>query len=111
MLNADRLEALRKERYVSEEAFGEALGISERTYKRWLKGDTEPSISVTSKIALLLDTTVAYLLNETDEPKRVVLVAQLSGQRKANIEKMRGAGLKPEDVKKALAYLSGLVDE
>lgn len=110
MLNAERVEALRRERYVSEESFGEALSISERTYKRWLKGDTEPSISVTSRIAVLLDTTVAYLIGETNEPKRVVLVADLSSNRKANVEAIR-AGVDPELVKKAVAFLAGLSEE
>lgn len=110
MLNTERLESLREERYASEEDFGKAIGVSERTYKRWLKGETVPDINFTLKMALLLETTVAYLVNETEEAKRVVLVADLSGSRKANIEAIR-EGVDPELVKKAVAFLAGLSND
>lgn len=110
MLQLDRLEELRKEKYVDRKSFAEAIGISDRSYLRYLKGEISPNVDLALKMALTLGTTVAYLVGETKEPKRVVLVAGLSGNRKANIDALR-EGVDPELVKKAVAFLAGLSND
>lgn len=111
MLDKKRLAELRNKAGYSQEEFSTIIGIPTVTYQRYESGKNEPKIGVAALIAQKLNTTVAYLIGETNEPKRVVLVAELSGSRKAAIEGMRQAGVDPEAFKKALAFLSGTTDE
>lgn len=111
MLRKDRLETLRKGRGISQEEFAKELQISPRSYQRYENGEVSPNVGLALKIALSLSTTVAYLIGETEESKRVVLVAELSGQRKTNIETIRKAEIDPELIKKAVTFLAGLADK
>lgn len=106
MLDADRIEVLRKEYYTSRDDFATALGISERSYSRYLRGEISPPVNVVIRMASLLDTTVAYLLGETAERKRVVLVSELSGNRQALLEAKK-QGIDIEAIKSFVAFLEG----
>lgn len=59
---SDRLSERLKQQNMSQKAFAEALGVSEATVSRYLRGDREPSINVVGKIAKILQTTPDYLL-------------------------------------------------
>jgi transcriptional regulator with XRE-family HTH domain len=47
---------------------GERLGVTRGTVSRWETGDREPSDAIKKKLAEIYNTSVAYLLGETDEP-------------------------------------------
>ena len=67
MTFAQRIAAIRKEKRLTQEKFGEFAGVSQRTVAFWESGDRTPSYSVMSDLADKLGTSVDYLLGRTDE--------------------------------------------
>ncbi|MBR1604028.1 MAG: helix-turn-helix domain-containing protein [Synergistaceae bacterium] len=47
------------------------IGVSLMTLKRWEWGNTEPRAEELQKLATALDTTSAYLLGESDDPRPI----------------------------------------
>lgn len=46
----------------------EALGVSPKTVSPWETGEREPDLATLHELARILDTSVAYLVGETDDP-------------------------------------------
>ena len=70
MLFAERIKSLRtKERY-SQTQMGEMIGVRPNTIWRWENNKAKPDAETLVKIAQALNTTVAYLLGETDAPQQ-----------------------------------------
>ena len=72
----ERLKSIRKGKYTQAE-LAEILGVHETTIRRWESGrDDGPKEKMLSKIAAALNTTVAYLSGETDNPEHSVPAAE-----------------------------------
>ena len=69
MTFAQRIAAIRKEKRLSQEKFGEFAGVSQRTVAYWESGGRTPSYDVLTDLANKLDVSVDYLLGRTDESK------------------------------------------
>lgn len=65
----DRITAIRKEMKLSQEKFGELVGLSQRSIAAWEAGERAPSHAVLAELADKLDVSVDYLLGRTDERK------------------------------------------
>lgn len=66
----ERIKLVRKGKYTQAE-LAELLGVHETTIRRWESGrDDGPKERMLSKLASALNTTVAYLTGETDNPER-----------------------------------------
>lgn len=78
MWNGKRLLSLRNLKGLSRELLSDQVGIHARTlenYERDIKDAKRrvPDIDILEGIAMALDTTVAYLVGETDDPSRDAL--------------------------------------
>lgn len=62
-----RMATLRKERKMTQDELAKLLKTSISVIGRYERDEMTPSIEVAKKIAGFLDTTVGYLLGETDE--------------------------------------------
>jgi len=67
-LNTERLVALRDRRKLTNRKISEELVINENTVGRWVRGETQPNSLHLSQLAEALDTSVDYLLGNTDDP-------------------------------------------
>ena len=66
---SDRVKTLRDLRGLSQGDLAQIIGVDVNTIWRWENGRSSPARSI-QKLAQALDTTTAYLLGETDNPKR-----------------------------------------
>lgn len=69
-MEGGRLRRRRKELKLSGETVAKALGTTRVTVSRWEKGESEPSDKAKVELTKELNTTVAYLIGETDNPER-----------------------------------------
>ena len=69
-MEGKRLRQRRKELKLSGEAVAKALGTTRVTVSRWESGESDPSDKVKIELARVLNTTIAYLMGETDSPER-----------------------------------------
>ena len=69
-MEGKRLRQRRKELNLSGEAVAKALGTTRVTVSRWESGESDPSDKVKVELAKVLNTTIAYLMGETDIPER-----------------------------------------
>lgn len=67
---AERLKKAREDRGLTQEYLSQAVGTTVSTVWRWEKGQRSPSKNALSRIALALNTSVAYLIGETNDPVR-----------------------------------------
>lgn len=65
----DRITAIRKELKLSQEKFGELVGLSQRSIAAWEAGERTPSHAVLTDLADKLDVSVDYLLDRSDDRK------------------------------------------
>ena len=68
-MNGVRLKNKRKELKISGQEIADALGTTRTTVYRWEAGLSEPNDSTKVELAKMLNTSVAYLMDETDNPK------------------------------------------
>lgn len=82
---SERVKAMLEEKSISQKVFAERLGIDYITLWRKLKGERKLDADFLKKLAQQLDTSVAYLLGETDEPslRSVPTAARLKERRTA----------------------------
>jgi len=66
---AQRITAIRKEMKLSQEKFGELVGMSQRSVAAWESGDRLPSYPVLSDLADRLGVSVDYLLGRSEDKK------------------------------------------
>jgi len=62
-----KLTECRKEKYLSQKDLAKAFGTSHTTIGKYERDEMTPSIEAAKKLANLLDTTVGYLLGETEQ--------------------------------------------
>lgn len=62
-----KIAELRKEKKMSQGELAKALSTSTSVIGRYERDEMTPSIEVAKKIATILDTTVGYLLGETED--------------------------------------------
>ena len=72
----ERLEELRKDKRMNQTKIAEMLGISQRNYSHYEKGDTNIPLDILIKLAQIHETSIDYLLDQTDckkpyPPKKV----------------------------------------
>lgn len=65
-----RVSKLRKELGISQEQLAELLDTTQSQVSQYERGKNEPSAHVLEVLADVLDTTVDYILERTDNPKR-----------------------------------------
>lgn len=66
----DRLQELRKDKKITQETIANMLNTTRATYSRWETNTHQPSQEATLQLAKILDTTVSYLIGETDNPSK-----------------------------------------
>jgi transcriptional regulator with XRE-family HTH domain len=66
-LNA-QIRELRKKRGLRQEDLASLVGVSKDTVTRWESGKREPGAEALKKLAVALETSIAYLMGETDNP-------------------------------------------
>ena len=71
-MNGIRLKKRRKELGLSGEKIAQELGTTRVTVSRWETGTSEPDDKTKLELARLLNTTVSYLIGETDNPEKFV---------------------------------------
>jgi len=97
-----RMAALRKERKMTQDELAKLLNTSISVIGRYERDEMTPSVEVAKKIAGFLDTTVGYLLGETDkadlfkDPKMLKRLSELDKMEK-------------EDKKHILHVLDGFI--
>lgn len=68
--SGSRMKALREQRDIGLQEFGRLLGLhSYQIVARYEKGEVEPGSARLEEIADILETTVDYLLQRTDDPE------------------------------------------
>lgn len=92
-----------QEREFSNYRLAQISGISEATIGRWLHEDTSPSVSNVTLVANALNTTVQYLLGETEKKEKPVFLDELPENDRILIEAIRNAA--PEKKKAILDLL------
>ena len=65
---SDRIARLRKERGLNQNQLAKKLAVSVDSVRRWEQGKRSPDVEMLCNIAQVLDTTVAYISGETDNP-------------------------------------------
>lgn len=65
----ERIEMLRKDKHMSQTEIAKLLGISQRNYSHYERGETNIPLDILCKIAVIHNTSIDYLLNLTDETK------------------------------------------
>ena len=67
---SERVASLRKERGLSQEAFGQAVKTTKATVSRLESGDRAPSLDMLCAIANYFDVSLDYLVGRSEERKR-----------------------------------------
>ena len=65
------LKELRKAKGLTQEQLAEKLNVSSRTVSRWETGSNMPDIGMLVEIADFYDVSIDFLLDRTNNPKRV----------------------------------------
>jgi transcriptional regulator with XRE-family HTH domain len=63
-----RIAQIRKQRGLIQEELAAKVDVSIDSVRRWEQGKIDPRLSEMKKLAVILDTSVAYLIGETDDP-------------------------------------------
>ena len=64
----ERIRKLRKKNGLSQAELGETVGVESNTISRWERNDLIPKGTFLARVARALNTTSAYLLEETNDP-------------------------------------------
>ena len=65
----ERIKNTRKKNRLTQAELAEKLSVHEVTVRTWENTDRGPKLTIMPSIASALDTTVAYLIGETDDPE------------------------------------------
>ena len=66
----ERIKLAREKKGLKQEKLGELIGAHTVTISRWERGINQPNSDTLNRIAHVLETSVAYLTGETEDPKR-----------------------------------------
>ena len=98
-MNGERLRQMRKELRLSGEKVAKALDTTRVTVSRWENGTSEPNDKKKIALAKILNTSVAYLMGETDNPEPIPSGEPENGQKDIEQEPVN------------YAYWGGVVNE
>ena len=65
-----RIRDLREDRNLNQTKVARMLGMSQTGYSKYETGENDISTAILIKLARFYNTSIDYLLNETDNPKR-----------------------------------------
>ena len=65
-----RIRDLREDRDLTQKQVAQILGMSQTGYSKYETGENDIPTSILIKLAKFYDTSIDYLLGETDNPKR-----------------------------------------
>ena len=68
--NMENLKALRNARNINQKALGETLGVSQQAIYKYEHSLAEPDIYTLIQLASFFNTSVDYLIGNTDNPER-----------------------------------------
>ncbi|ECB9821356.1 helix-turn-helix transcriptional regulator [Listeria monocytogenes] len=74
---SDRLKQLRIERKLTQQIIADNIGVNRVTYTNWENGKREPDLDKVVELATELNTTVDYLLGNTDINRLDVTVEEV----------------------------------
>lgn len=69
MYEFERIEIMRKDKGITQTEIAKMLGISQRNYSHYERGETNIPLDILRNIAIIHNTSIDYLLNLTDETK------------------------------------------
>ena len=72
-LNTNRLKECREKLGISKQETARRIGISQPAYLRYESGDRKPSLQTTKEIAKVLNTSVDYLIGESDNINPILI--------------------------------------
>lgn len=72
-LNTNRLKECREKIGISKQEAARRIGISQPAYLRYESGERKPSLQTTKEIAKVLNTSVDYLVGESDDNNPILL--------------------------------------
>ena len=72
-LDINRLKECREKLGISKQEAARRIGISQPAYLRYESGDRKPSLQTTKEIAKVLNTSVDYLIGESDDSIPILL--------------------------------------
>ena len=72
-LDINRLKECREKLGISKQETARRIGISQPAYLRYESGDRKPSLQTTKEIAKVLNTSVDYLIGESDDNNPILL--------------------------------------
>lgn len=67
---AERLKELRAERQVTQLMLAQALGMTDRTFRKYEARAIDPTLSVLIALADFFDVSLDYLVGRSDDPTR-----------------------------------------
>ena len=65
-----RIRDLREDRDINQTELAKILGMSQTGYSKYETGENDIPTEILIKLARFYDTSIDYLLGETDDPKR-----------------------------------------
>ena len=68
-----RLKECREKLGISKQEAAKRIGISQPAYLRYESGDRKPSLQMTKEIAKVLNTSIDYLVGESDDNNPILL--------------------------------------
>ena len=74
MTVAERIKGQRMYKRLRQDELADAVDVSIKTIQRWEKSNITPNATKMNLLARALDTTVAYLSGETDNPERQIAI-------------------------------------
>lgn len=98
-----RIMALRKGMRLSQERFGELVGMSQRTVAAWESGERKPSLAVLEQVATALGVTPADLLGTETKKQPTVKDDELRAEAIRRVQALPDPALS-----RVLDFLSGL---
>ena len=106
----DKMSQARKDKNLSRDELGKAIGTSGAIIGRYERGDMKPSIEIAAKIANALDISLDYLVGSSTyvfKDKKMVQrledIAKLSDEGKTFVLKMIDMAIQNEKTQKAFA--------
>ena len=81
-----RLKEMRQRRNISQTQLALKLHVTPGAVSQWEKGLTRPTFETLDALAETLNTTMAYLLGETNDPRRATN-AEMSAEYEAELER------------------------
>ena len=71
-----RIRDLREDRDLNQTAVAKMLGMSQTGYSKYETGENDIPTAILIKLANFYDTSIDYLLEQTDDPKRHYILKQ-----------------------------------